>query len=86
MENTNIQNSEKTEIIGVRFRDAGKTYYFAPGEVKANTGDCVIVETARGVEYGFVAVGNSFVDNSGYDCSDNGHHGGNSQHHQHGSN
>jgi len=29
---------------------------------------------------------NSFVDNSGYDCSDNGHHGGNSQHHQHGSN
>jgi len=60
----NIVNTETTEIIGVRFRDAGKTYYFAPGNVKANVGDSVIVETARGVEYGFVAVGNSFVDNS----------------------
>ena len=56
--------TEKTEIIGVRFRDAGKVYYFAPGEVKVNTGDNVIVETARGMEYGFVAEGNHLVDSA----------------------
>ena len=56
--------TEKTEIIGVRFRDAGKVYYFAPGQVQVNTGDNVIVETARGMEYGFVAEGNHLVDSS----------------------
>lgn len=65
MENKIKNNKEfsqdKTEIVGVKFRDAGKVYYFAPGELEINQGDCVIVETARGVEYGFVAEGNSFV-------------------------
>ena len=44
------------KIIGVRFRTAGKVYYFDPLDFEINKGDHVIVETARGVEYG-TAVG-----------------------------
>ena len=40
------------KIIGVRFREAGKIYYFSPGKRKISRGDQVIVETARGVEMG----------------------------------
>lgn len=43
-------------IIGVRFRNAGKIYYFDPGQLKINVHDHVIVETARGVEYGLVVI------------------------------
>lgn len=39
-------------IVGVRFRNAGKVYYFNPKKFHINQGDFVIVETARGVEYG----------------------------------
>ena len=46
-----------TKVIGVRFRNAGKVYYFAPGKLKICQGDHVIVETARGVEYGYVVLG-----------------------------
>lgn len=42
------------KIIGVRFRNAGKVYYFDPKNYKIKSGDHVIVETARGVEYGTV--------------------------------
>ena len=52
---------EKVEIVGVRFRDGGKVYYFAPGKLKINAGDKVIVDTSRGTEYGFVASGNAIV-------------------------
>ena len=45
------------KVIGVRFRRAGKIYYFAPGKHKVNRGDAVIVETVRGVEYGHVVLG-----------------------------
>lgn len=43
-----------TKIIGVRFRTAGKIYYFNPGDLEIRRGQHVIVETARGVEYGTV--------------------------------
>ncbi|MDD3401992.1 MAG: stage 0 sporulation family protein [Hespellia sp.] len=46
-----------TKVIGVRFRTAGKIYYFAPGKFDIKKGDFVIVETARGVEYGTVVAG-----------------------------
>ena len=46
------------KVIGVRFRSAGKIYYFSPGELEIKTGDRVIVETARGIEYGKVVLGN----------------------------
>ena len=49
-------------VIGVRFRQAGKVYYFAPGEHDYKRGDHVIVETARGVEYGEVILGNHEVE------------------------
>lgn len=43
-----------TKVVGVRFRNAGKIYYFDPGELEVHLGDHVIVETARGIEYGKV--------------------------------
>ncbi|MDR1800250.1 MAG: stage 0 sporulation family protein [Lachnospiraceae bacterium] len=46
-----------TKVIGVRFRPAGKVYYFAPGDLNPEVGNKVIVETARGVEYGSVVMG-----------------------------
>ena len=51
-----------TKVIGVRFRHAGKIYYFSPGELEIASGDHVIVETARGVEYGHVVIGNREVE------------------------
>ncbi|MBR5267317.1 MAG: stage 0 sporulation family protein [Lachnospiraceae bacterium] len=51
-----------TKVIGVRFRKAGKVYYFSPGEDDIKTGQHVIVETARGVEYGYVVLGTHEVD------------------------
>ena len=44
-----------TTVIGVRFRTAGKVYFFAPGKYDIHKGDHVVVETARGIEYGTVA-------------------------------
>ena len=51
-----------TKVIGVRFRTAGKIYFFAPGKLKIQTGDKVIVETARGVEFGTVVTGEKEVE------------------------
>ncbi len=45
------------DVIGVRFRPNGKIYYFAPGTFEIEVGQNVIVETARGVEYGSVVLG-----------------------------
>ena len=49
-------------VIGVRFRTAGKIYYFDPAGRQIKIGDHVIVETARGIEYGYVVLGNREVD------------------------
>ncbi len=45
------------KVVGVRFRTAGKIYYFDPKDIELKATDHVIVETARGVEYGTVMVG-----------------------------
>ena len=45
-----------TKVVGVRFRRAGKIYYFDPGKAKMAAGSHVIVETARGIEYGTVLI------------------------------
>jgi cell fate regulator YaaT (PSP1 superfamily) len=45
------------KVIGVRFKKAGKIYYFSPSELKINKGDYVIVETARGIEFGECVIG-----------------------------
>lgn len=48
---------EKREVVGVRFKRAGKIYFFDPGELALSVGDGVIVETVRGVEFGRVVIG-----------------------------
>ena len=45
------------KVVGVRFRTAGKIYFFDPGKLHIKKGQHVIVETARGVEYGYVLTG-----------------------------
>ena len=52
------------KVIGVRFRKAGKIYYFAPGGMEIEQGQHVIVETARGIEYGHVVLGVREVEDS----------------------
>lgn len=49
-------------VIGVRFRPAGKVYFFDPAGMDIKTGDHVIVETARGIEFGHVVLGSRAVD------------------------
>lgn len=51
-----------SEIVGVRFKEVGKVYYFDPNGLKIEKGQHVIVETVRGVECGEVAVENRDVD------------------------
>ncbi|MGN0642899.1 MAG: stage 0 sporulation family protein [Huintestinicola sp.] len=51
-----------TEIIGVRFKTAGKVYYFSPAGTKPEIGTLVIVETSRGVECGEVVMGCRMVE------------------------
>jgi len=45
------------KVIGIRFKKAGKVYYFAPNELNLVVGNRVVVETARGLEYGEVVIG-----------------------------
>ncbi len=52
------------EIVGVRFKKVGKTYYFAPGKLNLEVGQNVIVETARGTEFGEIVIPNRQVDES----------------------
>lgn len=52
---------EGCEIIGVRFKEAGKIYYFDPDGKEVSYGTPVIVETARGMEYGYTAIANRFI-------------------------
>ncbi|BBW98080.1 MULTISPECIES: stage 0 sporulation family protein [Geobacillus] len=49
-------------VVGVRFKKAGKIYYFDPGDFVIPVGEFVIVETARGIEYGKVVIANKQVD------------------------
>ena len=49
-------------VIGVRFKNAGKLYFFHPGALWPSAGDYVIVETARGVEFGEVVTGVREID------------------------
>lgn len=53
-----------TEVISIRFRNAGKVYYFDPNGLVVKPGDHVIVETAKGLEYGECTAGNHEVEDS----------------------
>lgn len=48
-------------VVGVRFKKAGKIYYFDPGDLSIEKNQFVIVETARGIEYGKVVIANKVV-------------------------
>lgn len=48
-------------IVGVRFKNSGKTYYFSPKNIIFKEGDGVITETVRGVEYGIISIPNKDV-------------------------
>lgn len=50
------------EVIGVRFKKAGKIYYFDPGNETISLDSYVIVETVRGIEFGKVVITNKHVD------------------------
>lgn len=52
------------DVVGVRFKKAGKIYYFDPGDMPIEKMDYVIVETARGIEYGQVVIGRKQVEES----------------------
>ncbi|WP_110926064.1 PSP1 domain-containing protein [Bacillus massiliglaciei] len=52
------------EVVGVRFKKAGKIYYFEPGEILIPKDEFVIVETARGVEFGKVVTARKKVDDN----------------------
>ncbi len=53
-----------TDVVGVKFKDAGKLYYFSPGKLDVKAGENVIVETARGLEFGTVTMGVTSVKES----------------------
>ncbi len=52
---------ERFEVVGIRFRGTGKTYFFSPAGIAFREGDHAIVETVRGMEYGDVLQGNRMV-------------------------
>lgn len=51
-----------TEIIGVRFKDGGKLYYFNPNGVQVQAGQHVIIETSKGIEFAECALANTMID------------------------
>ena len=51
-------------IVGIKFRNTSKTYYFGPKDIEFKVDDGAIVETARGIEYGKVTIANTMVPDS----------------------
>ncbi len=58
------EEEKNVEVVGIKFRNGSKIYYFAPNEIQFEKGEHAVVETVRGVEYGEVALGNKFVGES----------------------
>lgn len=50
------------KVVGVKFKDAGKVYHFGAGDLTLEQGDHVIVETARGMEFGTIAAGETIIE------------------------
>ena len=53
-----------TEVVGIKFKKVGKTYYFSPDRLNLKIGDRVIVKTARGIEMGEVVMENKMVEDN----------------------
>ena len=56
------EDSSPIEVVSIKFKKAGKSYYFAPAEHKFSVGDFAIVDTARGPEFGEISEGNHKVE------------------------
>lgn len=54
-------NEQTCEIVGIRFKKAGKIYYFSPDGIIFDQGEKAIVETIRGVEFGYIAITNKCI-------------------------
>ncbi len=52
------------EVVGVRFKKAGKIYYFDPSNIEINKGEYVIVETIRGIEFGEAVIAKKQINES----------------------
>ena len=63
-EKNNASENELFEVIGVSFQPSGKIYHFEAGKFTAKQGDNVIVETARGIEFGTVVIANTMIPKS----------------------
>ncbi len=59
-----ISPEQSTEIVGIRFKVGGKVYYFDPDKISLSVGEFAIVDTARGLEYGEVAIENRKISNA----------------------
>ena len=58
------KSSVLVDVVGIRFKASGKTYYFDPNGITASKGNAAIVDTARGLEYGEVSLTNTKVSES----------------------
>ncbi len=58
------EEEKNIEVIGIKFRNGSKIYYFSPADIQFTKGEHAIVETVRGIEYGEVALGNKMVGES----------------------
>ena len=61
---TEPEEEKNIEVVGIKFRNGSKIYYFAPNGITFEKGEHAIVETVRGVEYGEIALGNKKVGQS----------------------
>ena len=57
----NLEEEKQIEVIGIRFKDGGKTYYFDPNGCTGTLKDYAIVDTSRGIEFGKVCQANKLV-------------------------
>ena len=64
LDSAETEEVKKVEVVGIRFRSAGKMYYFDPHGIKVKKGSCAIVETTRGPEFGDVCLGNTMINAS----------------------
>ncbi len=58
------KSDKLVEVVGIKFKESGKIYYFAPENTKLKVGSYAILKTARGLEFGEVAIANTFVKES----------------------
>ena len=61
MEEQKSNLPETVEVVDIQFRPGQKVYYFDPAGIRCKTGDHVIIDTARGAEYGYCTAGNHSI-------------------------